>query len=522
MTFRLHLFFLFLPLYLAGQVLIRDSAPNAYLLEREAVAKGEIDPYFAGRISYEWRVAMPDGSNDLLFSARGDSWLRNDRLKIFPELGGALYLNGGNLKRQGSYADLFPALTLTARYLFPLLGRTGILFWGRFEKHSVLTRERVSGLAYDFSRQKEVGKVRFPAEDSTWVEYDIGDAGVLIFYPGGSVTVAKANPVWGTGYAGNLWLSDKPPSFAFVSFRHRFSPKWTLSFVHGTLNSGLPDSTYSGSLAVGDQGINLPLVKKFVVAHRLDFHPVPPIRLAFGESVIYGGRGRELQYLLPLISYWTAQHDLNDTDNLQWMIDAEIIRKGMGRLYGSLYMDEWDLMDTFNRKKSRNWWAYQIGLTGDLSSLIAQGSLFRVEFTHLSPYVYVHENRLNTFDHYGHTLGFWSGPNSDNLFVALEGTVKRGWWVQLYGQRTRRGEVTDDSIARQYSHLKVPFLDRSYDGPPETRILVGVRGELSLTTWFRTEFDLFSDDWNNRLKPGTGERGTSSKIDGFIGFSVGF
>lgn len=99
--------------------------------------------------------------------------------------------------------------------------------------------------------------------------------------------------------------------------------------------------------------------------------------------------------------------------------------------------------------------------------------------------------------------------------------VKPSWWVQVYGQRTRRGEATDDTIARQYQKEKIPFLDRSYDGPPESRTLVGLRGELSLTPWARVNFDLFSDDWVQRLGSPVGERNTSQKLDAFLGVSLG-
>ncbi|MFQ6616377.1 MAG: hypothetical protein ACE5HZ_06355, partial [Fidelibacterota bacterium] len=468
MTARVNLFFLFLPLCLAGQVLTKYTAPNTYLVERESIRTGEIDPYLSGRLSYEWGLALPAQSNDLLPSTMGDVWLRRDRLKIYPEITAVFYANGGRLAPRGPSVDVSPVINVAARYASLLLGRFELMFWGRFEKHSVVRQGNLSDLSYDLSWQKEVGRASFPGKDSTWAEYDIGDGGILFSYPGGQITLAKANPIWGSGYTGNVWLSNKPPSFVFGSVRHRFSERWVFSILHGTLNSGIRDSTHAGSLEVGNQRINFPLIRKYVAAHRLDFYPVPQARISLGESVIYGGRGREPQYFVPLVMYWSAQHDLLDTDNLQWFLDGELIRRGTGRLYGTVYLDEWDLMDTFNKEESRNWGAYQVGFTYNLPPFLPGESLLRMELTHMTPYVYVHENKVNWFQHHGHYLGFWSGPNSDNLFVAVEGIVKRGYWLQVYGQRTRRGEVSDETVAMQYTFQKIPFLYPNRD-TPETR-----------------------------------------------------
>ncbi|MFQ6674341.1 MAG: capsule assembly Wzi family protein [Fidelibacterota bacterium] len=509
------------PLVSAGQVLVEASEYNTYLVERDAVERGSAELYLANRYSYEWRISMPDGSDDLLRSPTGDEWLRKERLKFYPALTATGYLNGAHLRRKGAYVDLYPLVTIAARYRLSPMGRYGLLFWTRFEKHSVVGQTELPDLSYDFSWEKEVGRRQYPGSDSTWAEYDIGDGGILFLYPRGEVTFAKANPIWGTGYAGQLWFSDKAPSFVFFSFRHQISNRWTLSFLHGNLNSALPDSSQWRSLQSGDLGINLPPTRKYVVAHRLDFRARENFRIGLGESVIYGGRDMELQYWLPILPYWSVQHELGDTDNLQMFLDADYVRRGTVRLYGALYVDEWDFVDTFRREKSRNWMAYQVGLTYVVSDLLKWNPLLRIEFTHLTPYVYVHESPLNTFEHGGHTLGFWSGPNSDNVFLALEGAVKKRWWVQLYAQRTRRGTANDETVEMQYTGQRIPFLYRPYEGSPETRILAGLRGDLSILSSFRIVFDIYSDHWLQRLDPEKGERTRDQKLDGMIRFAIG-
>ena len=509
---------LLIPFFLFSQILVRPSGFNLHLFDYQAVFDGKVKPYLTSHLSYEWRQSMPKGSNDLLRSDLGDSWLRKNRLKFFPTLSATAYLNGGHVKREGAFVDIAPMINIFARYKFLPTGRYSLIFWTRFEKHSVVSQSEITDFSYDFNWQKEIGRRVYKGGDSTWIEYDIGDGGILFSYPNGEVTFAQSNPIWGPGYTGQLYLSDKAPSFVFLSFRHRFTEKWTFSYFHGSLNSTFRDSTHLELYPVKG---GMPLVRKYIAAHRIDFLPRENVRIGFGESVVYGGRNVEMSYALPFLPYWSAQHDLSDSDNLQMFLDFEIIRKGIGRFYGSVYIDEWDFVTTFNKEESHNWWAYQAGITYDLPILSYWNSLLRFEMTHLTPYVYVHRSKINTFQHHGHYLGFWSGPNSESIFLAFEGSPYQGWWIQLYGVVVRRGEVNDYTIEKQYKPDKVPFLYRTYEGDAEMRTLLGFRGELLLLSFIRVSFNLYWDKWLQRLNLDNGERTESQKFDGILQFSIG-
>lgn len=510
------------PFFAYGQVLVEASAFNAYLFERKSIADGRVDPYLGTRYRYEWRSNMPDGANDLLGSTTGDELLRKDRLKLYPSIMAVAYTNGGHTDTEGVFLDASPIVHVVSRYQSSFLGRYGVIFWTRIEKHSVLGPRKISDLRYDFSWQKEIGKKDYQGNDSTWIEYSVGDGGILFTYPKGEIRFAKSNPIWGTGYTGQLWLSDKPPSYVFLGLRHRFTDKFTFSYFHGSLNSTFRDSSYLELYPRrGSKRHGLPLVRKYIAAHRLDFTPWDNMRVGLGESIIYGGRGVEMAYALPFLFYWTIEPDLGDSDNLQMFLDFEVISKERGRFYGSIYLDEWNPGAILNRTGIRNWAAYQVGLAYDVPLLLNWNSLFRIEFTHLTPYVYVHKSTINMFQQYGHYLGFWSGPNSDNIFFAVEISPRKRWWVQLYGQRTRRGEVSDETIRRQYEKERVPFLYRTYSGAPETRILCGLRGEVVFLSSLRVRYDLFYDGWSQRLDPISDGRKAQKKFDGIIEFSIG-
>ena len=511
------------PSYLFSQTLLKESKANFYFLESKVIDNGQVEQYLTTRMSHFWLSSSSNGRNDLLSSYFGDAWLRENRFKIYPSLNAEVALKGGNINEKGTYVNVVPTIAVIASYKIPPLGKYRIIFWTIFEKHSVLSKEAIYDFHYDFDSYKEVGRVS-KVENNKWREYDIGDGGIQFFYPTGEIALVKSNPIWGPGYTGQLLLSDKSPSFSFLSVNHRISRGWKFSYLHGFLNSTYEDSTYEylGVPGVERPGPGYPLVRKYVASHRLDFYPRQNFRLGFGESVIYGGRGPELGYILAVVPYWSIQHDLKDSDNVQWFVDFDLVKKDVGRLYSAFYMDEWDLMKTFNKDESRNWIAYQAGVTYRLPVMKALGSSIRLEYTHLTPYVYVHRNRINTFDHWGHPLGFWSGPNSDNVFISIEGKPTENLWLQLYSQQTRRGEVNDSTVVKQYTGEHIDFLYRTYPGDPECKTILGLMGEFRISTFAKVDFDLFYLDWNQKKDPDNDDRHHFEKWDMIIKVSVGF
>ncbi|ODS30132.1 MAG: hypothetical protein SCARUB_04759 [Candidatus Scalindua rubra] len=526
------------PSYLFSQVLLKESKANFYFLESKVIDNGQVEQYLTTRMSHFWLTSSLVSRNDLLSSHIGGTWLREKRFKIYPSLNAEVALDGGKINEKGTYVNVAPTIAALASYKIPPVGRYRVIFWTIFEKHSVLSREVMNDFHYDFDYHKEIGWMS-KVESNKWREYDIGDGGIQLFYPSGEIALVKSNPIWGPGYTGQLLLSNKSPSFSFLSVNHRINRGWKFSYLHGSLNSTYEDSTYEYLGVTGWERPGYPLVRKYVVAHRLDYYPRQNFRLGFGESVIYGGRGPELGYILAVVPFWSIQHDLKDSDNVQIFVDFDLVKKDIGRLYGAFYMDEWDLMKTFDKDESRNWIAYQAGATYRLPVMQTLGSTIRLEYSRITPHVYVHRNRINTFEHWGHPIGFWSGPNSDNLFAAVEGSPNDKLWFQLYTQYSRRGVVNDSTIVWQYKTIHIPFLyhygDYSsgeynpisydpdlYEGEPENKTVFGLRGEIRLFSFVIIDFDLFYIDWEQKLYSDSGDRHHLEKWDMIIKVSFGF
>ncbi|MFQ6607470.1 MAG: hypothetical protein ACE5EE_02915 [Fidelibacterota bacterium] len=500
-----------------SQNLIRSDAPTLYLAELKTITSGKVMGYLSNRWDHTWRTESGFGGSTLNSTAWGEKRLRKSRLKFFPALEGKGSLNGDDVNRSGTVLDLAPIVTIVARYHLPPTGKYSILLWSRFEKHSVVTERSSYPFGYDFSPRQEPGRTSFQSRDFTWAEYDIGDGGVVLFYPGGTITTAKSNPIWGPGYTGQLLFSKKAPSFTHISFQHNFSEQWQFSAFHGWLNSGLDDSSYIAYY--GPYG-GLPKVRKYIAAHRFDVWLKQNFRVGFGESVIYGSRGVEPAYLIPFIFTWSSQHDLGDSDNLQMFLDFDWIVKQIARIYGAFYFDEWDFVDTFT-DSSRNWTAWQTGVTLRLPVIKTWLPLFRFEYTRLSPYVYVHRSQVNSRDHHGHWLGYWSGPNSDCFFTGIDIMPRENWWLQLFYQVARRGEVNEETIATQYNHKKVKFLYKTYPGDVERRQVLGLKASGVLNSWLRMEFVLSNDDWIQHHDQNSNDRVSDQKVDIIVKLIIG-
>jgi len=95
-------------------------------------------------------------------------------------------------------------------------------------------------------------------------------------------------------------------------------------------------------------------------------------------------------------------------------------------------------------------------------------------------------------------------------------------WFQLYGIISRRGEVTEETVERQYSRERIDFLYRTYSGPPEKKIVMGLRGDLLSSRPIRIRFDFSYQIWDQHLSLTSQQRQKSAKMGGTVEVSLGF
>ena len=80
----------------------------------------------------------------------------------------------------------------------------------------------------------------------------------------------------------------------------------------------------------------LPNLSRYIALHRFDFKFKSNFRIGFYEKIIFGGRDIPIEYLNPLMPFWSAQHSLGDLDNLIMGLDFTYIYK-KSRLIRALF-----------------------------------------------------------------------------------------------------------------------------------------------------------------------------------------
>ncbi|MDD4805675.1 MAG: hypothetical protein PHO35_02670 [Candidatus Cloacimonetes bacterium] len=208
----------------------------------------------------------------------------------------------------------------------------------------------------------------------------------------------------------SIILSDRVNDYSYLLAEGR-AGAFKLSMLHGGL---MADSTYS----IYENGLldsrNYP--EKYIALHQLSYTPNPHWKLYLGESVVYGNRALDLNYLLPN-SFWRAvEHNLWDRDNVLIYAGLTHRPKPSLLLYATAALDEFSYGRFFS-----NWWGNKYALQGGVS-LSSPANESTLELTAIRPYTYGHFQNHTMYSHDGRSLGYEQGANLFNL--SLENSLK--------------------------------------------------------------------------------------------------
>lgn len=172
---------------------------------------------------------------------------------------------------------------------------------------------------------------------SRWLSFDVG----------------KESFDWGPGRDANLLLHGAAPSYVYARLRAQYR---AVEFQHflGVLRPrpGTRDST---RIFIDNGHLQLFQEAKRLAAHRLEVRLGRNLRVGLQEAVVFGRRGFEAVYAIPVSPLVAAQTFAGDTDNLVVGLDASYRVAGRGKVYGALFFD--DL-----KKFSPGAFANQVGL----------------------------------------------------------------------------------------------------------------------------------------------------------------
>lgn len=181
--------------------------------------------------------------------------------------------------------------------------------------------------------------------------------------------------------------------------------------------------------------------RKFLAAHRLEVMPFAKLLVGVGETVVYGKRAAEFEYLNPLMLYHAAEHLLGDKDNNVLTLDFSYFPRPGLKFYGEIFIDDLSLefpIGTYFGNKL----AYLAGAFWVQPFGWREADL-RFEYARIDPFVYTHEDSTNVYENDGEGLGARFGPNAERVLAQINYQPHRDVRVtsRVQWQRNGRGDL---------------------------------------------------------------------------------
>lgn len=274
----------------------------------------------------------------------------------------------------------------------------------------------------------------------------------------GMISVGQDNLSWGYGFAGNIVLSGRAPSFPFIKFD--FEPFHWLHFnyFHGWLQSTIIDSARSYNTGTGFYGNQRELYyPKFIAQHSVIVTPVKGLDIALGESMVYTDK-LNFAYLLPINFFkiydeYNARYNIYAGDNSQFfgfISSRNQIRKT--HLYAQIFIDEIRASKIFNKTERRNQLGYTLGV--NRTDIFVNDLSAGIEYSRINPFVYNNLIPQETYENQAYVLGDWMGNDADRFYVFAQYEPLPKLTLKLYHQKIRKGE--SGTLYQQYFQVPQP------------------------------------------------------------------
>jgi opacity protein-like surface antigen len=313
----------------------------------------------------------------------------------------------------------------------------------------------------DYKREfsPETGRIGIRWDKNTF-KYNEVNAQITAQWKWGYASFGKTYLPIGYGTAGKIFISEKAPSSP--NFKLVLHPvNWLqFSYTHAWLNSDIVDSTsiYPTTIS-GKNQYNYRA--KYLAAHTLTMKPMKGLSVMIGESVIYNNSNYSPTYLVPLMMFIGTDHYLggnrnNSTSNTQLYFQVSSrnhIKKT--HLYFSYFIDEIRLSGVAgDSSNTRNQTAYQLGMS--VADFPIKNVSMTLEYAKIRPFAYENYVPAQTYANGGYNLGYWTGTNSDQLYMDILWRIKRGWNFKFIYQYVRKGDK-GTGYQQQYERA-TPFL----------------------------------------------------------------
>ena len=218
---------------------------------------------------------------------------------------------------------------------------------------------------------------------------------------------------WGSGYHGNLLISENPIAWDMLKLQATYKNVTFTGFT-GVLEDMAAD-------------IN----EKYISGHRAEGYFWDRFGFGISEVVVYGNRF-EPGYLNPVNIYLINEQTISRADsrapgsgdNVLASVDMRLRVVDNFEIYGELMLDDGDPFASFKH------WDTKFGILGGIYLTDAFGIAdtdFHAEYAFINQYAYTHENPVNVYKHFTSAIGHHIGTDADNLWVQL----RRRWTDKL-------------------------------------------------------------------------------------------
>ena len=167
------------------------------------------------------------------------------------------------------------------------------------------------------------------------------------------------------------------------------------------------------------------------------------LHFSFGSTAVFPKRF-ELGYSFPLLSRFFYQNNVGDFDNLAMFATLILQYPGIGKIWGSAYVDEMDLSTPDFFSQDRNMYAFQFGASASLPIPQLAFSNITFQYTKIEPYVYTHQTvqtpwydgawMEEAYVNNGVGLGYYLPPNSDELKIRFDSSLIGGGVFRFHAQ----------------------------------------------------------------------------------------
>ncbi|MEE8341988.1 MAG: hypothetical protein V3R52_07825 [Candidatus Neomarinimicrobiota bacterium] len=261
----------------------------------------------------------------------------------------------------------------------------------------------------------------------------------------GNIQLSKTPVVWGFSPEHSPILSGNTQTFPYTGYSFKYK-NIGFHFIHGSL---LPNESIS--LHINEEN-----PQKYLAAHRIELELGKNLIMSFNEMVIYGNRPFEIEYLIPVNFYWAAEHNQGDRDNILMALDCSWRIKPGLRWYNTLFWDElaWEQLLS-------KWWGNKFILQTGIHWVSKTNPYLadlRVEATVSRPWIYTHNNMVNSYTSAEIGLGLPQGPNSQSLLIKAGFWPSYRWHFNISSMLIRQGTGFGSSALDNYD-LRDPELD---------------------------------------------------------------